>query len=197
MGFVSDDSESEAETNFLPTDEPADDEEPPFPSDGSPLSPSGRRSPTANGKIYETSTLTTKDNSLLNQTRLHRKALAEADEILGELEENGSPTPLSPFSYRRSSARSTPSRLRPHSAIENVSFNPTPDESTALLARSSTGRSYRERRRRRSMPLGEGGDSDGQGDGAQDALGGWWKMRWWRGEGKGIGKDDNGRSAGA
>ena len=197
MGFVPDDSESEAETNFLPTDDPADDEELQFPSEHSPLFPSRHRSPTANGKPHDTLTPTTKDNNLLNQTRLHRKALAEADEILGELEENDSSTPLSPFSYRRSSARSTPSGLRPRSSTENETPNPPPDETTGLLARSSTGRSYRERRRRRSMPLEEGGGSEGRGEGAQDALGGWWKMRWWRGEGKGNGKDNDSQNFGA
>ncbi|KAL9122588.1 MAG: hypothetical protein Q9187_000859 [Circinaria calcarea] len=197
MGFVSDDSDSEAETSLLPNDEPADDEESQFPSESSPLFLSGHQSATANGKAYDGLTATIKTS--LNQSRLHRRALAEADEIFRELEENDSPTSQSPFSNRRSSARSTPSRLRPHSAIENDNPNPPPppDETTGLLARSSRGRSYREKRRRRSMPLGDSEGCKRRGDGAQDALGGWWKMRWWRGEGKGNGKDDDGRDAGA
>ena len=197
MGFVSDESESEAETSFLPTCEPADDEESQPPSDRSPLFPARHGSLTANGKTHKTLTRTTKDDSLLNQTRLHRTALTEADEILGELEENESSTPLSPFSCRRSSARSTPSRLRPYGAIENDNPDPVVNETTALLARSSTGRSYRERRRRRSMPMGEVGGSERREREAQNALGGWWKMRWWRGEGNGNGKAGDSRGAGA
>ena len=195
MGFVSDDSDSEAETSLLPNNEPTDDEESQFPSESSPLFLSGHQSASANGKAYDSLTATIKNN--LNQSRLHRRALAEADEIFRELEDNESLAPLSPFSNRRSSARSTPSRLRPHSATEDENPIAPPDETTDLLARSSTGRSYREKRRRRSMPIGEGEGSKRRGDIAQDALGGWWKMRWWGGRGKGNGKDDDGRNAGA
>jgi len=61
---------------------------------------------------------------------------------------------------------------------------PPPDETTGLLARSGTGRSYRDRKRRKSVPLGGDGTQDQAQDRAQDALGGWWKMRWWRDKGK-------------
>jgi len=62
-----------------------------------------------------------------------------------------------------------------------------PDETTGLLARSETGRGYRDRKRRKSAPLG----GDGTQDRAQDAFGGWWKMRWWRDKGKGREQDPN------
>lgn len=47
------------------------------------------------------------------------------------------------------------------------------------------------------MPMGEVGGSERREREAQNALGGWWKMRWWRGEGNGNGKAGDSRGAGA
>ena len=117
-----------------------------------------------------------RNGGTLGVTRARRTTMAEVDEIWGELEEDG-PTPLSsPFGPRRSSARSTPSRDRPSSSIISSGELPPPDETTGLLARSGTGRSYRVWRRSRSAPLGHG-ERVGL---AQEAVRGWWKMRWWR-----------------
>ena len=117
-----------------------------------------------------------RNSDMLSATRARRTTIAEVDEIWGELEEDA-PTPLSsPFGLPRSSARSTPLRDRPSSSMASSGKLPLPDETTGLLARSGTGRSYRVWRRRRSAPLG---DRERAGL-AQEALGGWWKMRWWR-----------------
>ncbi|KAL8773508.1 MAG: hypothetical protein Q9209_001612 [Squamulea sp. 1 TL-2023] len=168
MGFVDSESDSEAETSLLLTN----DEE----------------------------ALSTKSNGLLSSPSLPktpRKGLTETEEILEELEDDTlaelfSP---SPFSHRRrSSARSTPSQPRP---AETSGGQPA-DETTALLAPTGTGRSYRDRRRRRRSETNVPGSGRRRGSshGSQDALGGWWKMRWWRGrDGKGKGPDD-GRSYG-
>ena len=117
------------------------------------------------------------------------RIVTESEEIWQELEDD-TLSPLSPFHHRRSSARSTPSRdgHRPRSGGE---LEDEPTESTSLLARTGTGRSYRDRRRRKSAPHLEGsGRPQGQdrrrSSAQQDALGGWWKMRWWR-----KGKDDD------
>ena len=117
-----------------------------------------------------------RNSDTLSATRARRTTMAEVDEIWGELEEDAL-TPLSsPFALRRSSARSTPLRDRPsRSMISSGELSP-PNETTGLLARSDTGRNYHVWRRRRSAPLG---DRETAGL-AQEALGGWWKMRWWR-----------------
>ena len=119
-----------------------------------------------------------RNSDMLNVTRARRTTMAEVEEIWGELEED-TPTPLaSPFSLRRLSARSTPVRDRPSNSLMSSGELPQVDESTSLLARSSTGRSYRDRRRRRSAPL----ENEREGK-AQAAFGGLWKMRWWQNQG--------------
>ena len=173
MGFVSDDNDSEAETEFL-----CSDQESRLNSGHSPLvtpttcEPSSRIS-------HDLRTPTAKNNDLLSITRARRTGLTEADEIWGELEDDRPTPPSSSFPQRKSSARSTPSKLRSCSE-DRDSDTFSPNESTALLERSNTGRSYRDRRRRRPMPLGESGTRERRRSGIQDALGGWWKMGWWR-----------------
>ncbi|MCJ1285222.1 hypothetical protein MMC26_004561 [Xylographa opegraphella] len=116
------------------------------------------------------------NNDTVGATRTRRTTMAEVDEIWGELEEDAL-TPLSsPFGSRRLSVRSTLLGGRPSSSMLSNEELPLPDETTGLLARSGTGRSYRVWRRRRSAPL-EDRERVGL---AQQALGGWWKMRWWR-----------------
>lgn len=149
-------------------------------------------------------TPTTRNNDLLSATRLRRKTITESQEIWEELED-ASPLslPVSPWSLpqRRSiSVRSTPSR--PPFSRHALSADPDegnadtgdaddeiPDEETALLGRSGTGRTYRDRRRRKSAPMigREEGAREGE---AQAATGGWWRMGWWVGEdGKGKTQD--------
>ena len=156
----------------------------------------------------QSSSRTSPSSLKLSRARRSRTtpAFLEADEIWGELEED-IPTPiLSPISTRRRSSLGasrtlTPSRLRPASvggalpsALGSTADlppatsplqSPQPTEQTGLLARSGTGRNYRDRRRRRSTTARSevlaGGSSVAAERGrrkSQDALGGWWKMRW-------------------
>ena len=174
MGFVPDESDSSAETSILPDEACVDDEESHSDSSRLPLLTNG-------AYPNPPRTPTSKNNDLLGITRLRRKTMTEeADEIWDELEDED-PSSVFPSSQRRSSARSFPTRMRPHSATatENSDDGLPPDENTALLGRSNTGRSYRDHRRRRSMPLGETLRSDRRMLESQDAVGGWWKMRWW------------------
>ncbi|MCJ1374071.1 hypothetical protein MMC20_005301 [Loxospora ochrophaea] len=172
-------------------------------------------------------TPTAKDNQILSSTRLRRKGITEAYEIWGELSETSptqrkSPLPSSQLStpqpnhqQRRSwggySARSSPIPARSQVEDNNDENEEVAHEETALLRRD-TGRSYRARTpRRKSLPaeagpLGRKASSSGttsqRRSQAQDATGGWWKMRWWkdgRREGKGkerrsdeSGEDDTG-----
>lgn len=138
-----------------------------------------------------------KHSAHLYSNRHGRDPVTESEEIWEELADDTLSPLLSGFHQRRSSARSTPSgdRQRPGSCDGAAADSPT--ESTALLARTGTGRSYRDRRRRRSAPHLEGlGRSQTQerrrSSVQQDALGGWWKMRWWkkgRDEGDGRGEE--------
>lgn len=176
MGFVDDDSDSEAEGKTLKSQ--ADEEANLADGKGSPFrshrnshricSPDDPRTPTTN------------NNDLLSITRLRRKGITESEEIWEELEDDAL-AELSPFSRRKSSARSTSSSKIPS---PGNSLDEIPNESTALLARSGTGRSYRDRRRRRSTPILDNQERERRRRSAssQEALGGWWKMKnWWRG----------------
>lgn len=177
MGFVDDDSDSEAEGSTLK-----------FQADEEANLANGKESPIHNHRNSDRTpsprdprTPTTKNNDLLSITRLRRKGITEFEEIWEELEDD-TLAELSPFSLRRSSARSTPAS-NVHSRGNPV--DESPNESTALLARSGTGRSYRDRRRRRSTPIAEIQERARRRRSAssQEALGGWWKMKnWWRGK---------------
>lgn len=86
----------------------------------------------------------------------------------------------------------------------DINDPPPPTETTGLLARASTGRSYRSQRRRRSAPLLSIDTNPSRhrrrSEGSpQEAVGGWWKMGWWReggGGGKGKGKGRSGDGGG-
>ncbi|KAL8735456.1 MAG: hypothetical protein Q9181_002820 [Wetmoreana brouardii] len=168
MGFVDSESESEADETSLLINT---DEEAPRPS--------------GNGKVPSPllKTPTTRNNELLDATKRRRKSMTETEELLEELEDDTLTELYSPAlsHHRRSSARSTPTK--------SVGFRPDdaeqPDESTALLGRTRTGRSYRDRRtRRRSEPsIGGSQRRRGSRNSSQEALGGWWKMTWWKGSG--------------
>lgn len=141
-------------------------------------------------------TPTTTNNDLLSATRLRRRAVTESQEIWEELED-ASPLslPVSPWTLpprRSTSSRSTPSRppVRQHESNPIINEGNAGgdgaddeilDEETALLARSGTGRTYRDRRRRRSAPM-LGREEGDRGPEAQAATGGWWRMGWWIGE---------------
>ncbi|KAL8987141.1 MAG: hypothetical protein Q9177_003628, partial [Variospora cf. flavescens] len=115
-----------------------------------------------------------------------RKGITETEEILEELDDDTLTELFSPglSHHRRSSARSTPSK-----GMAGVSDDGNrADESTALLGRMSTGRSYKDRRRRRgSDPIvGNRRKRHGSDNSSQE----WWKMRWWRSrDGKREGDD--------
>lgn len=170
MGFVDDDSDSEAEGNPLKAQAKAkmnlaNSKESSF-QDNRILSPDDPRTPT------------TRNDHLLSITRLRRKGITESEEIWEELEDDAL-ADLSPSSRRRSSAWSNTSRLY----FQGDPMDENINESTALLARSTTGRSYRDRRRRRSMPVSEIQERERgrRSTLSQEPLGSWWKMgNWWR-----------------
>lgn len=174
MGFVDDDSDSEAEGNPLRAPAKAkmnlaDGKELSFHNHRI-LSPDDLRTPT------------TRNDHVLSITRLRRKGITESEEIWEELEDDAL-ADLSPSSRRRSSAWSNPSRLYSQGDPTGENIN----ESTALLARSTTGRSYRDRRRRRSMPVSEIQERERGRTStlSSEALGNWWTLgSWWRGREK-------------
>ncbi|KAL2056430.1 hypothetical protein ABVK25_003453 [Lepraria finkii] len=204
MGFVVDDSDSEAEANTLisPVDEEAalpngNGKESPFLHHRTtrPISwPHGPRTPTM------------QNNDILSATRLRRKGITESEEIWEELEDN-TLTELPPFSQRRiSSVQTTPHFKTPMSRSDDKAIDEGPNESSPLLSHSGTGRNYRDKRRRRSAPMLETLDCNRERDRrrksveSQEAVGGWWKMKsWWYGSQKGKAKGkgpDNGNENG-
>ena len=180
MGFVDDDSDPEAEANTLriQADEEVD-------------LANGKDSSFRNHHILSTSdsrTPTMKNNDLLSITRLRRNGITESEEIWEELEDDAL-AEMSPFLRRRSSAQSNPS-LSLHS--RESPRNGNTNEPTAPLARSGTGRSYRNRRRRRSTPImgTQERERSRRSASSQEATDSWWKVQtWWReGERKAKGK---------
>lgn len=187
MGFVDDDSDSEAEDNTINSQV---DEEGGLANGKESLFHDRSKSHRLSSP-NDSRTPTTRNNDLLSITRLRRKGITESEEIWEELEDDAM-AELSPLSRRKSSARSTSSsRLQ----SRGNPTDETPDESTALLAKPGTGRSYRDKRRRRSTPIVETQERERgrRSASSQEALGGWWKMKnWWRGnetkdKGKGTG----------
>ena len=188
MGFIDSENDTEASSPLLPID----DEE--------------SLNAKANGHLsspllthVKTPTNKSKDDLLSPlHSRSRKRGMTETEEILEELEDDTlselfSPSPFSHRHSRRSSAKSTPSKARRADTDDERQLED--DETTALLGRTGTGRSYKDkRRRRRSEPsvMGSAGRRRGSRDGSQEALGGWWKMRWWRSrDGKGKDADDD------
>ncbi|KAL8802376.1 MAG: hypothetical protein Q9182_003866 [Xanthomendoza sp. 2 TL-2023] len=176
MGFVDSESDSEAETALFPNG----DEE-------------ALNRTKSNGRLSSPlfNTPNSKDNEVLSIAKPRRKGMTETEEILEELDDDTLTELFSPSlsHHRRSSARSTPSRTWGN----HTEHGQESDETTALLGRTGTGRSYRNRRRRRRRRRSEPAGA-GSREGSQEALGGWWKMGWWRGgAGKGKGPDDEER----
>lgn len=206
MGFVDTESES---SSLLPTstegegdnDDGYDDEESAMGKESPFLINAfnqGRRRSQSN----DLRTPTAKSNDLLSVTRLRRKAVTESQEIWEELEDASPlalpPSPWSGRHTRSTSIKSTPSRPfgQRHGSTAVADGSDADDENageeTALLGRSGTGRTYRDRRRRVSAPM-LGREGDGRKNEAQEATGGWWTMGWW---GRGGGKDKGGGSFG-
>ena len=175
MGFVDNDSGSETESNALG---PENDEEAIFAN--------GKESPvlqhhTSHGTFSPSHlrTPTMKHSDLLNVTRLRKKGITESEEIWEELEDD-TLAELPSFLRRRSSAQQSPV-ARPIAQENPPSEAPT--ESTSLL-RSTTGRSYRDTKRRHSGTTHEAEERERErrSVSSQEALGGWWKMKkWFRG----------------
>lgn len=195
MGFV--DAESES-SSLLPTsteDEGDNDDEESAMGKESPYLIDSFNHDRRRSQSNDPRTPTTKNNDLLSVTRLRRKAVTESQEIWEELEDASPlalpPSPWSARHTRSTSIRSTPSRppVQRHGssavANENDADDEIADEGTALLGRSGTGRTYRDRRRRVSAPV------LGRDEEAQGATGGWWRMGWWGGDG-GKGKGGGG-----
>ncbi|KAL8721882.1 MAG: hypothetical protein Q9225_001518 [Loekoesia sp. 1 TL-2023] len=171
FGFVDSESDSEVETSLLLN---GDEEASRIHSNGRVPSP-----------ILKTPSA--RSSELYGSTKSRRKVVtAEAEEILEELEDDDRlPELFSPAisHHRRSSVRSS----TPSKGNRNDVQQPD-DESTALLGRTGTGRSYRDRRRRRrSEPSVTSGSR--RRSGSVDTPQEWWKMRWWRGK-DGRRKDD-------
>lgn len=145
-------------------------------------------------------TPTAKESDQIIVSRLRRKGITESQEIWEELEDSSLP-PLSPFSYRRASTRSTPhdGAFAAAGAADDAGDR-FPHEGTPLLGpeRSNTMRTYRSRRRRSTPVAGRDERERGRerSGSAQAATGGWWKMRWWgdgrEGKGKARKKGDGG-----
>jgi hypothetical protein len=131
----------------------------------------------------EPMTPTTKLDTVLNATRNMRKIvrIREADEIWNELDDDAKASPPGP--PRRSAT------TRPQIASEREDGAEMPTESTSLL-RSST---FQRRRRRRSTGFPgftarpSPRSSRRKSVELQPAMGGFWKMGWWRGDGRGKG----------
>ena len=134
-------------------------------------------------------TPTTKSDTILGATHSVRKTvrLTEADEIWGELEDDSAKA-VSPIRTPRRAA----STMLPPTITDNE-----PDEHTSLL------RSNTERKRRRKSTGFPGftarpsprGPKRRHTQNQQDAVGGFWKMKWWNkrdGSGKGPPSSDSG-----
>lgn len=197
MGFVDDQSDSEAETSTMFSE--MDEESELANAKESPISKNSFtcRTPSPNNPRAPT----TKSNDI---TPLRRKGITESEEIWEELEDD-IVSEYTPFAPQKSNAQSPPS---PRATSQGLAAEEAPNESTALLGRSGTGRSYRDKGTRRSSHLIESQERDRRRKSAssQEAQGGWWKMkRWfkgrdWKDKGKGRGDDDrngNGNGNGA
>ena len=190
MGFVDNDINSEAEGNSLYSQA---DEEANL-ADRKELPLHNHHNPHHISSPYDSHTPTTRSNEMLSITRMRRKGITESEEIWEELADDA-PAEPSPFSRRRSSVRSDPFS-RAHSQGKPMDENV--NESTALLTRSGTGRSYRDRKRRRSTPIMEPQERERRrrSVSSRETFGGWWMAKqWWRGKerkDKGKGIDDNG-----
>ncbi|KAM0804146.1 hypothetical protein BDR22DRAFT_879071 [Usnea florida] len=192
MGFVDDNIDSEAEGNSLC---PQADEEANL-ANGKELPLHNHHNAHHISSPCASHTSTTRSNEMLSITRMRRKGITESEEIWEELADDA-PAELSPFSRRRSSVRSAPfSKI----LFQGKPLDENVNESTALLTRSGTGRSYRDRKRRRSTPIMEPQESERRKRSVSSRLtfGGWWMTKqWWRGKegkdkGKGIGNDNGG-----
>jgi len=135
----------------------------------------------------EPMTPTTKLDAVLGATRKVRKTvrLTEADEIWSELHDD-SPQPSPNKLVRRASTSNSA-----HPQDNNEVIN----ERTSLLPQRSVTTPAPSNRRRRSTGFPgftarpqRRKSSRHSGHGHQDALGGFWKMRWWRDKRKGSGK---------
>lgn len=206
MGMVASDTDSEADSFLIPANE---DEEtlpiPPIHASSFPIVPSSADTQPTYGTMKSKARVrlespSSKSPHSLRISKVRRaKTIPEVDEIWDELEEGGNPAVGSPLLARRrsSQARSlTSSRPRPGSSMSlGLDASPdlrplTPNEQTGLL-RTSTGRSYRDRKRRTTSSS----MTNLERNRSQDAVGGWWKMRnWWRRTNKGKdyrGEDDS------
>ena len=178
MGFVDDDSETDAETDVMA-----------FGANEEVIATNGTKGPflkdSYKARPSSSRTLgspTIKDAGILNPARFRRKGFSESEEIWNELQDDATSGHL-PSSRRRSTARSP--AYTEHSSQANW-IDEIPNESTALLTRAGTGRSYRDQRRRRSTHLTESYENrwKRRSVSSQEAMGGWWKMkRWWNGDG--------------
>ncbi|KAI9768964.1 MAG: hypothetical protein M1840_004560 [Geoglossum simile] len=117
---------------------------------------------------------TTKYDKVLSATRLQRHGMTEVDEIWGELEDDATRYSAS-LPRRSTSGLSTASRLR--RSEDDAAHE------TASLFRSMTTHGNRNRRKRliSSHFRKPSGEQSTQVIAPQSALGGWWRLEWWKG----------------
>jgi magnesium transporter len=133
---------------------------------------------------YQTFTMPNGDTTPLTPTRKKSQRWAERAEIWGELEDQD--TPGSPLIRRRSStlpAVTESTALLPPSRRATSGVSAEAGSSTDALPRRLT----RRRRKSTGFPGFTARRSRRKSAGTlQDALGGIWKLRWWRDKGKGT-----------
>ncbi|KAI9786449.1 MAG: hypothetical protein M1839_006909 [Geoglossum umbratile] len=159
MGFVDDTSEDD-EDGYYRSDEE--------------IGVSGERQPLLQGDALSP---TTKHDKLLNATWLQRHGMTEADEIWGELEDDATRY-SAPLPRRSTSGLSTTSRLR-------RSEDDVTHENTSLLRSTHGNRNRRKRLGSSHFRKTSGGQtpqaSPSKDVKPQSALGGWWRLEWWKG----------------
>jgi magnesium transporter len=161
MGFVDDTSEDSGDDYYRSDEE---------------IGIGGERQPLLQGDAHSP---TTKYDRLLSATRLQRHGMTEVDEIWGELEDDATRYPAS-LPRRSTSGLSTASRFR---RTEDDATHETPS-----LFRSTTIPGNRNRRKRLvslhfRKPSGEQSPPviPPKDTRPQSALGGWWRLEWWKG----------------
>ena len=185
--FTDDDSYSEAETGTITSQL---DEEATLTNGEQSAHPNDRKRKSASSP-GSTRIAEMNDNGVSTIARLRRGDIIESEEIWEELDDD-TLTDLSPSSRFRRNARSrSPSKA----LSRDQTLDKKTNESTTLLARFGTGRSYRNKRRRRSALVNEAADRERRRWPmfSREVWGGWWKINWWNkisSKGERIGNSD-------
>ncbi|KAI9659682.1 MAG: hypothetical protein M1829_006555 [Trizodia sp. TS-e1964] len=131
----------------------------------------------------------TKFPSFLSSNRGQATRSTESNEIWGELEDEDSqkhPSPLPLYHRRSSGPRSLfpqTQRRKSAGAVLDQAHEGSP------LLKSHSGFSFAQRRRAKTGIFGVFRSRSRKGESQQDALGGWWKMKWWNNINKDLGSN--------